>query len=84
MDKMKSIPLSVMMEQAKAKATAAFSQIQEETHLPAYLLEGIIAGILADVRNQKNIELATDFASMNQEDDSEQEISTESEEVKNG
>lgn len=82
MDEIKSIPLSVMLEQAKAKVTAAFGQIQEETHLPAYLFEGIVAGVLADVRNQKNLELAADFTSMNQE--AKQTNHTESEGSENG
>lgn len=64
----KQIPLSVMMENAKSRMTAAFSQIATETHLPAYLLEGVVVGILADVRNQKNIELAADYAAMNKTD----------------
>lgn len=64
----KQIPLSVMMENAKSRMTAAFSQVAEETHLPAYLLEGIVAGILADVRSQKNLELAADYAAMNKTD----------------
>lgn len=67
----KQIPLSVMMENAKSRMTAAFSQIATETHLPAYLLEGVVVGILADVRNQKNIELAADYAAMNKTDETE-------------
>ena len=77
MDKIKSVPLSVMLEQAKAKVTAAFGQIQEETHLPAYLFEGIVAGVLADVRNQKNLELTADFASMGQEVDENNHVESE-------
>ena len=65
----KQVPLSVMMENAKSRMTAAFSQVAEETHLPAYLLEGIVAGILADIRNQKNLELAADYAAMNKTDE---------------
>lgn len=62
------VPLSVMLENANGKLTAAFSQIAQETHLPAYLLEGIVAGILSDIRKQKNIELAADYAAMNKAD----------------
>lgn len=78
----KQIPLSVMMENAKSRMTAAFSQVAEETHLPAYLLEGIVAGILADVRSQKNIELAADYAAMNKADN--KADNTESEEKTDG
>lgn len=65
------VPLSVMLENANGKLTAAFSQIAQETHLPAYLLEGIVAGILSDIRKQKNIELAADYADMNKADNTE-------------
>lgn len=62
----KKIPLSVILEDARSEITAAFSSIAARTQLPAYLLEGIIAGILADVRNQKNLELARDYSKMNE------------------
>ncbi|MGN8739135.1 hypothetical protein [Bilifractor sp. HCP3S3_D3] len=75
------VPLSVMMENANGKLTAAFSQIAQETHLPAYLLEGIVAGILSDIRKQKNIELAADYAAMNKADKAD---NTESEEKTDG
>ena len=35
-------PLSVMMENAKAMMIASFNQVQAETALPAYLMEGIV------------------------------------------
>ena len=73
----KNIPLSVMLENANGKLTAAFSQIAQETHLPAYLLEGIVAGILSDIRKQKNIELAADYAAMNKADNTESEEKTD-------
>lgn len=76
------VPLSVMIENANGKLTAAFSQIAQETHLPAYLLEGIIAGILSDIRKQKNIELAADYAAMNKADN--KADNTESEEKTDG
>lgn len=76
------VPLSVMLENANGKLTAAFSQIAQETHLPAYLLEGIVAGILSDIRKQKNIELAADYATMNKADN--KADNTESEEKTDG
>ena len=71
------VPLSVMLENANGKLTSAFSQIAQETHLPAYLLEGIVAGILSDIRKQKNIELAADYADMNKADNTESEEKTD-------
>lgn len=76
------VPLSVMLENANGKLTAAFSQIAQETHLPAYLLEGIVAEILSDIRKQKNIELAADYAAMNKADN--KADNTESEEKTDG
>ena len=75
------VPLSVMLENANGKLTTAFSQVAQETHLPAYLLEGIVAGILSDIRKQKNIELAADYAAMNKADKAD---NTESEEKTDG
>jgi hypothetical protein len=69
----KQVPLSVMMESAKGKLTAAFSQVAQETHLPAYLLEGIVAGILADIRSQKSIEIVNDYTKMNSPKETESE-----------
>lgn len=54
-------PLSLMLENAKGMIFRAFNEIQEKTQLPAYLLEGIVTGLLAEIRNQKNLELVSDF-----------------------
>lgn len=50
-----------MLENAKGMIFRAFNEIQEKTQLPAYLLEGIVTGLLAEIRNQKNLELVSDF-----------------------
>ena len=68
MEEKKNIPLSVVMENTKGKMTAAVNQIVNEAKLPAYLIEGILLGILSDVRNQKNLELISDYNAMNQEE----------------
>lgn len=65
----KEMPLSVMLENVKGRMTSSFGQIMQESNLPAYLIEGILVGILADVRNQKNLELASDYNSMNHEEE---------------
>ena len=57
-------PLSVMMENAKGMMISAFNEIQAETALPAYLMEGIVLDLLAQVRNQKNLELVSDYNKM--------------------
>lgn len=65
-NKQKSIPLSILLENAKGKFITAFNQIVEETNLPAYLMEGIIVEVLAETRARKNLELVSDYNSMNQ------------------
>lgn len=65
-NKQKPIPLSILLENAKGKFITAFNQIMEETNLPAYLMEGIIVEVLAETRARKNLELVSDYNSMNQ------------------
>ena len=65
-NKQKSIPLSILLENAKGKFITAFNQIVEETNLPAYLMEGIIVEVLAETRARKNLELFSYYNSMNQ------------------
>ena len=61
-------PLSIMLENAKRRTFQAFNQVQEKTQLPAFLMEGIVMELLADIRNQKNIELMSDFNRMNEQE----------------
>lgn len=69
-------PLSIMLENAKGLMFQAVNKVQEQTKLPAYLFEGILMEILADVRNQKNLELVSDFnkMSMNQAENEERKV----------
>lgn len=68
-----NMPLSLMMENAKGAMTDAFHQIVEQSNLPAYLLEGIVADLLSEIRKQKNLELVSDMNRMKQTEHSEQE-----------
>lgn len=68
-----NMPLSLMMENAKGAMMDAFNQIVEQSNLPAYLLEGIVADLLSEIRKQKNLELVTDMNRMKQTEHSEQE-----------
>lgn len=61
-----NMPLSLMMENAKGAMTDAFNQIVEQSNLPAYLLEGIVADLLSEIRKQKNLELVSDMNRMKQ------------------
>ena len=64
---MENMPLSLMIENTKGMLIDAFNQVQEKTNLPAFLMEGIVLDLLSQVRNQKNLELASDMNRMNQE-----------------
>lgn len=68
-----NMPLSLMMENAKCAMTDAFNQIVVQSNLPAYLLEGIVADLLSEIRKQKNLELVSDMNRMEQTEHSEQE-----------
>ena len=76
-----STPLSVIMQDARQKTFKAFGQVQEETGLPAFLFEGILLDILAQVREQKNSEILQDLERMReaqeQEPDTPQEGGSE-------
>ncbi len=65
------MPLSIMLENAKSMFISAFNQVSEQTKLPAYLIEGIMLGILSDIRAQKNIELTADYKRVSQDDEGE-------------
>lgn len=60
-------PLSLIIQEAKRMTISAFNQVQEKTGLPAFLFEGILTDLLAQIREQKNIELSRDWAQMQQE-----------------
>lgn len=60
-----NIPLSVAMEESKKGYIMAINQVNEKFKLPMFLVDSILTGILADVRQQKNAELASDYAKLN-------------------
>lgn len=68
-----NIPLSVLLENTKIRMTDSVNKVIQESNLPAYLIEGILSDILSDVRKQKNIELASDYASMQKENEQDDE-----------
>lgn len=63
-----NMPLSIMLESAKGKFVSAFNEVLTETKLPAYLVEGIVLEILADLRNRKNLELMMDYTAMKEKE----------------
>lgn len=68
-----NMPLSLMIENARGAMNDAFNQVAEQSNLPAYLLEGIVADLLSEIRKQKNLELVSDMNRMKQTEHSEQE-----------
>lgn len=68
-----NMPLSIMIENAKGALNQAFSEILQQSNLPAYLIEGIVVDLLSQIRCQKNLELVSDMNRMKQTEHSEQE-----------
>lgn len=68
MEENNGIPLSVAMENTKAKLNQAFRQTISESKLPAYLIEGMVLEMLSEIRNHKNLELLSDINAMQNKD----------------
>lgn len=65
MQEQKSIPLSILVENGRAKILSAINTAINESKLPAFLVEGIIVEALSQVRSQKNVELTADYEAFN-------------------
>lgn len=52
--------LIIILERARAILKNALNRVIKETALPAYLIEGLLLDLLADVRAQKAVELAAE------------------------
>lgn len=76
MDK-KGKPLSIMLEDANRLMLELYNTVQQQTGLPAYLMEGILLNLLSQVRGQKNVELIHDMNDMNKMNQSEQKEGAE-------
>lgn len=72
--------LCFMIENARKEMIIAVNRVIEKTNLPPYLIEGILTGILADIRNQKVAELTEEIVSLQIQT----EQSEPTEEVKEG
>lgn len=57
--------LSEIIEVTSQKFNAAAIQILSESGLPAYLAEGIVVGLLADIREKKAAELTHELSDQN-------------------
>ena len=75
-----NIPLSVLLENTKIRMTDSVNKVIQESNLTSYLIVGILSDILAEIRKQKNLELVSDYASMNEENQKSEEDEKEGEE----
>ncbi len=55
------LPISLKIANAKGKILSTVNMASVEYNLPAFILEGIIADVLSEVRSQAKIEVLNDF-----------------------
>lgn len=58
---MNEMPLNVKMENVRGKLNTALSEATMEYGLPAFLVSGILADIMLDVKRQEKIELVNSY-----------------------
>lgn len=58
---MKDIPLNIKLENVRGKLNTALSEVTMEYGLPAFLVSGILADIMLDVKRQEKIELTNSY-----------------------
>ena len=61
------LPISLKIENAKGKILSKVNLVSVEYNLPAFILECILADILADLRSQAKIEILNDVNVLLQE-----------------
>lgn len=61
------LPLSLIMENTRRKMVGTFNDLIVESQLPAYLIEGMLLEVLAEVRSRKNAELLADISRIQQD-----------------
>lgn len=69
---MKKASLPIIMEQTKTMMRNAYNEVRSTTRLPAFLMEGVLVELLAEVRNEKNAEIMSQVA-MEEEKEAEKE-----------
>ena len=55
------LPISLKIANAKGKILSAVNLASVEYNLPAFILEGILADILSEVRSQARLEVLNDM-----------------------
>lgn len=61
------LPISLKIANAKGKILSCVNMASVEYNLPAFILEGIIADVLAEMRSQARIETLNDVNSILEE-----------------
>lgn len=54
-------PLTLLLHQAKLRMIKTTNDVMHEYGLPAILMEGILSGVLSDIRAQASVDLIVDF-----------------------
>jgi len=67
------LPISLKIANSKGKILSCVNMASVEYNLPAFILEGIIADILAEIKSQARIETLNDVNSILGKNKSEQE-----------
>ena len=58
---MEDMPLNIKIENARGKINTALSEAIIEYGLPAFLISGILADVMLDVKRQEKIELTNSY-----------------------
>lgn len=61
MKEINDLPLNIKLENARGKLNTALSEATMEYGLPAFLVSGILADIMLDVKRQEKIELTNSY-----------------------
>lgn len=61
--------LITIIERTRIKTKYEINKILRESRLPAYLMEGIITGVLCDIREQKTIEIVQEIETKNENEE---------------
>lgn len=67
-----NIPMHVKVNKAKALAIDAIGQILGATGVPAYIMDGILSSILADIRQKEMYEFELALSSYSDSKDTEE------------
>jgi hypothetical protein len=58
---MEEMPLNIKIENVRGKINSALSEAIMEYGLPAFLVSGILADIMLDIKRQEKIELTNSY-----------------------